>query len=255
MSDLAGRHAVVTGGGSGIGAAIAEALSKAGAHVTIMGRRQDKLDAVAGRLENTRAVACDVTDAGSVAGAFEQARTVGGPVSILVNNAGIAPAAPFEKTAPDALRQVLSVNVEGVFACTRAAIADLKADPAGRVINIASTAGLKAYAYVSAYVASKHAVIGATRALALEYAKTPLTVNAVCPGFTDTDIVAGSLDQIEAATGRSREDALKSLIKDNPQKRLIDPAEIASACLWLCAPDSRSITGQAICIAGGEVMG
>ena len=254
MSDLAGRHAVVTGGGSGIGAAIAEALSKAGAHVTVMGRKQDKLDAVAGRLENTRAVACDVADATSVAGAFEQARAGFGPVSILVNNAGLAPAAPFEKMAPDTLRQVLSVNVEGVFACTRAAIADLKADPAGRVINIASTAGLKAYAYVSAYVASKHAVIGATRALALEYAKTPLTVNAVCPGFTDTDIVAGSLDQIEAATGRSREDALKSLIKDNPQKRLIDPAEIAGACLWLCAPDSRSITGQAICVAGGEVM-
>ncbi|MEQ8433738.1 MAG: SDR family NAD(P)-dependent oxidoreductase [Oceanicaulis sp.] len=254
MSALEGRHAVVTGGGSGIGAAIADALSRAGARVTVMGRKMDRLEGVAARLGEAQAISCDVADPGSVITAFEQARAAFGPVSILVNNAGIAPAGPFEKMAPDTLRQVLSVNVEGVFACTRAAIADLKADAAGRVINIASTAGLKAYAYASAYVASKHAVIGATRALAMEYAKTALTINAVCPGFTDTDIVSGSLDQIEAATGRSREEALAVLIRDNPQRRLIDPAEVAEACLWLCRADSRSITGQAIVVAGGEVM-
>jgi len=254
---LEGRHALVTGAGSGIGAAIARTLAKAGANVTLAGRRREPLEAVAAEIGSQAFVLndFDVTKPEAIAAGLEKARSAFGPVSILVNNAGEAPSAPFEKTSTDMWSHVLSVDLTGVFNVTQAVLPDLKAHGEGaRLINIASTAGLTGYAYVSAYCAAKHGVIGLTRALALELAKKGVTVNAVCPGFTDTPIIQQSLDTIMQKTGRSREEALAEFTKSNPQGRLIRPQEVADATLWLASPSAGSVTGQAIAIAGGEVM-
>ncbi len=251
MSWFADRHAVVTGGGSGIGAAIAKALSAAGARVTLMGRDPDKLMAMAEEL-GAAYQAADVTDRDQLATAFAAAGKQHGTITILVNNAGAAEAAPFGKMDDELWDRLIAVNLTGVYNCTRAAINAMAEAGAGRVVNIASTAGLKGYAYVAAYCAAKHGVVGLTRALALEYAKKGVTVNAVCPGYTNTEIVAASLDKIVAATGRSRDEALAELVKVNPQRRLIEPEEVAATVMWLC--QQESITGQAIAVAGGEVM-
>ena len=251
MSWFADRHAVVTGGGSGIGAAIAKALSAAGARVTLMGRDPDKLMAMAEEL-GAAYQAADVTDRDQLATAFAAAGKQHGTITILVNNAGAAEAAPFGKMDDELWDRLIAVNLTGVYNCTRAAINAMAEAGAGRVVNIASTAGLKGYAYVAAYCAAKHGVVGLTRALALEYAKKGVTVNAVCPGYTNTEIVAASLDKIVAATGRSRDAALAELVKVNPQRRLIEPEEVAATVMWLC--QQESITGQAIAVAGGEVM-
>ena len=256
--DISGRHVLVTGAGSGIGAAIAVAFAKAGARVSLAGRRR-------GPLEETLAAmpagsghtldGFDVTDTGAIANGLKIAREKFGPVDILVNNAGEAPSAPFEKIGMDMWSHTLAVDLTGVFAVTQAAMPDLRArGQGGRIINIASTAGLKGYAYVAAYCAAKHGVIGLTRALALELAKTGVTVNAICPGFTDTPMVAASVALIVAKTGRSEEAARAELAKNNPQGRLVDPQEIAEAALWLASPAAQSVTGQALPIAGGEVM-
>ncbi len=251
MSWFADRHAVVTGGGSGIGAAIAKALSAAGVRVTLMGRDPDKLMAMAEEL-GAAYQAADVTQRDQLATAFAAAGTQHGTITILVNNAGAAEAAPFGKMDDELWDRLIAVNLTGVYNCTRAAINAMAEAGAGRVVNIASTAGLKGYAYVAAYCAAKHGVVGLTRALALEYAKKGVTVNAVCPGYTNTEIVAASLDKIVAATGRSRDEALAELVKVNPQRRLIEPEEVAATVMWLC--QQESITGQAIAVAGGEVM-
>ena len=251
MSWFADRHAVVTGGGSGIGAAIAKALSAAGARVTLMGRDPDKLMAMAEEL-GAAYQAADVTDRDQLATAFAAAGKQHGTITILVNNAGAAEAAPFGKMDDELWDRLIAVNLTGVYNCTRAAINAMAEAGAGRVVNIASTAGLKGYAYVAAYCAAKHGVVGLTRALALEYAEKGVTVNAVCPGYTNTEIVAASLDKIVAATGRSRDAALAELVKVNPQRRLIEPEEVAATVMWLC--QQESITGQAIAVAGGEVM-
>ncbi len=251
MSWFADRHAVVTGGGSGIGAAIAKALSAAGVRVTLMGRDPDKLMAMAEQL-GAAYQAADVTDRDQLATAFAAAGKQHGTITILVNNAGAAEAAPFGKMDDELWDRLIAVNLTGVYNCTRAAINAMVEAGAGRVVNIASTAGLKGYAYVAAYCAAKHGVVGLTRALALEYAKKGVTVNAVCPGYTNTEIVAASLDKIVAATGRSRDEALAELVKVNPQRRLIEPEEVAATVMWLC--QQESITGQAIAVAGGEVM-
>lgn len=254
---LEGRHALVTGAGSGIGAAIARTLAKAGANVTLAGRRREPLEAVAAEIGSQALVldSFDVTKPGAIAAGLEKASSTFGPVSILVNNAGEAPSAPFEKTSADMWSYVLSVDLTGVFNVTQAVLPDLKAHGEGaRLINIASTAGLTGYAYVSAYCAAKHGVIGLTRALALELAKKGVTVNAVCPGFTDTPIIQQSLDTIMQKTGRSREEALAEFTRSNPQGRLIQPQEVADTTLWLASPSAGSVTGQAIAIAGGEVM-
>lgn len=254
---LAGRHAVVTGAGRGIGAAIAAQLAAQGATLTLMGRTAAVLEATAKTLPDSaraRVVTCDVADAASVSAAFESARAGLGAISILVNNAGQAESAPFAKTTLDQWQRMLAVNLTGTFLCTQAVLADVQASGHGRIVNIASTAGQRGYAYVSAYVAAKHGVIGLTRSLALELAARGVTVNAVCPGYTETDIVRESIDRIVARTGRSAEEALAELVKGNPQGRLITPDEVANAVVWLCSDSASSITGQAISVSGGEVM-
>lgn len=248
-----GRHAVVTGGGSGIGLAIARALHDAGARVTLMGRSVERLRGVLDSLPGAAGIAVDVADEASVAQAFAEAEALA-PVDILVNNAGAAVTAPVARTSLDQFRAMLDVNLLGPFLCTRAVLPAMTRRDYGRIITVASTSGLKGYAYTGAYCASKHGVIGLTRTLALELARTGVTANAVCPGFTDTELVERSLDNIVAKTGRSRDEALAELVKHNPQARLIDPAEVAAAVLYLCSEQARSITGQSLVVAGGEIM-
>ncbi len=252
--DLTGRHVVVTGGGSGIGAAIAARLAESGAAVTLIARCAGRLEQMASRLAKAQAIAADVADAQAITGAFAQARTTFGPVTILVNNAGVAPSAPFLRTTPEIWASALGVNLTGAFHCAQAALPDMLESGWGRVINIASTAGLKGYAYVSAYCAAKHGLIGLTRSLALEVARKGVTVNAVCPGYTETDIVHEAIDNIVQKTGRSADEARAELTRNNPQGRLIAPDEVAATVSWLCSGEARSITGQAIAVAGGEVM-
>jgi NAD(P)-dependent dehydrogenase (short-subunit alcohol dehydrogenase family) len=251
---LKGRHAVVTGASRGIGAAIAARLSKLGAELTLIGRNAETLARVADTIANAHPLVCDVTDPDDVQRAFQTARTRA-PIAVLVNNAGAAESVPFLKTSDEMLERMLAVNVKAAFRCTRAALPSMREAGWGRIVNVASTAGLKGYAYVSAYVASKHALVGMTRALAIELAREPITVNAVCPGFTDTDIVHDAVANIVRKTGRTEEQALEQLVANNPQSRLIRPDEVAETVAWLCGPESESITGQAIAIAGGEVMG
>ena len=252
---LVGRHAVVTGGGRGIGAAIAEALVAQGARVTLMGRSMATLEAEATRLRPLGEVHCesvDVADAESMAAAFARAAAALGPVGILVNNAGQAISAPIGKTDLALWNQMLAVNLTGTYLGIQAVLPGMLAQGWGRIVNIASTAAQKGYPYVSAYCAAKHGVLGLTRSLALELAKKPVTVNAVCPGYTETDIVRDALANIQAKTGRSEAEAQAELVKHNPQGRLVQPAEVANAVLWLCQPGSESITGQAISVSGGE---
>jgi NAD(P)-dependent dehydrogenase (short-subunit alcohol dehydrogenase family) len=253
VTSLAGRHAFVTGAGSGIGAAIARALHAAGARVTLTGRREAALREVADGLERAAIAPADLTDRGEIERAFASAREAHGAVDILVNNAGIAPSAPFAKIAPNEWREVMATNCDAVFHCCQSALPDLLATKDGRIITIASTAGLKGYAYTGAYVASKHAVVGLMRALAAEFARTELTANAICPGFTDTPIVARSAKRIAEKDDRGEEEALAALKRFNPQNRLVLPEEVARAVVWLADPASRSLTGLALPVAGGEI--
>ncbi|MEP7242787.1 MAG: SDR family NAD(P)-dependent oxidoreductase [Gammaproteobacteria bacterium] len=253
---LAGRHAVVTGASRGIGAVIAAALAAEGARVSLLGRDQAKLKEVSDELggpDHATPIPVDVTNSASVRDAFAAARLRFGPVHILVNNAGQATSAKFADTDEALWNSIMAVNLTGTYLCTHQALPDMLQLGSGRVVNIASIAGLRGAAYISAYAASKHAVIGLTRSLALEVARKNITVNAVCPGYTDTDIVRNAIAKIVSKTGRSEAEALQSLVATNPQGRLIKPEEVAHTVLWLCRPGSESVTGQSIVLAGGEV--
>lgn len=252
MSKLTGHRAVITGGGTGIGLACAKSLAAQGAHVIIMGRDLVRLQAAAKSIPGADAIQLDVTDAASVEAAFAKAAT-GVPIDILVNNAGIVGAGAFHRTSMEEWQHIQAVNVEGLVRCTQAVIGGMVKAPYGRIVNIASVAGLRGGAYIAPYVASKHAVVGLTKSLSLEYAKTAVTVNAVCPGYVETAIVDNSIANIMAKTGRSREDALAELTKTNPQGRLIQADEVAEAVTWLCSPLSKSVSGQAITISGGAI--
>src|SRR5262245_35693494 len=254
---LHGRHALVTGPGTGIGAAIASAIAEAGGRLSLAGRRREPLLALAAKMasaETTVIDGFDVTDPERIAAGIATAHAKFGAIDILVNNAGQAPSAAFLETDLALWNRVLSVNLTGVFVVTRQVLPDMLAKRAGRIVTIASTAGLVGYRYVSAYVAAKHGVVGLTRALALEVAKTGITVNAVCPGYTDTALLADAIETIAAKSGRSRGNVLKSFTSANPQGRLVKPEEVADAVMWLLSGGASAINGQAIAVAGGEVM-
>ena len=243
------RRVLITGGGTGVGADMARGFAAAGAQVVIVGRRREPLDVVASGDPRITALVGDVTDETDVTRVFAQA----GPVDIVIANAGGAESAPLVRTGLDLWQQMLAVNLTGAFLTLREGLRQMDGRPWGRLITIASTAGLKGYAYVSAYTAAKHGAVGLTRAIALEVARTGITANALCPGYLDTEMTERTIANIVETTGRSQADALKALTRVNPQGRLIEPAEVTAAALWLCGPGSDAINGQAIAIAGGEL--
>lgn len=254
---LGGKHAVVTGGGRGIGAAIARQLLLHGARVSIVGRNPTTLASTVAELRQIGDVDYFTVDVGqreSVTQAFDKARARFGKIAALINNAGQAASAPFLKTDEALWHQMLAVNLTGTFHCTQEALPDMLAAKWGRVVNVVSTAGLTGYGYVSAYCAAKHGVIGLTRSLSLEMATKGITVNAVCPGYTETDIVKDAVANIVTKTGCTQQQARAELAARNPQKRLVQPEEVAAAVLWLCLPGSDAMNGQALAVAGGEVM-
>ncbi len=254
---LAGQHALVTGGGRGIGFAIAERLAGLGASLTLFGRAVDRLQAAAATLGETGRcdwVQVDVGDAGAVGRGFEVLDERGHALRILINNAGVAKGAKFAETDDALWEQMLRVNLTGVYSCIRQALPRIVAAGGGRIVTVASTAGLVGYPYVSAYCAAKHGVVGLTRALAAEYALRGVTFNAVCPGYADTDMTRQTVDNIVARTGRTEKEARAALTARNPQQRLVTPDEVAAAVGWLCLPEASAINGQAISVSGGEVM-
>jgi len=243
-----GKHIVVTGGGTGVGAETARTFAEAGAKVTIMGRSEAPL-----MTQNLPYHLCDVTDADAVGKAFDAALQAHGPIAVVVANAGAANSVPFAKMTPEQLQTMLAVNLIGVSNVWQAALPDMKAAGWGRMIAIASTAGLKGYPYVAAYCAAKHGVVGLTRALSLELAATGITVNAICPGFIETPMLDRSIANIMEKTGMPEEKARAALCAGNPQKRFIQTDEVAGTALWLCSEAARSVNGHALSLSGGEV--
>ena len=250
---LEGAHALVTGGGTGIGAAVAARLSVAGARITVAGRRPGPLEKLADGLDSAQAVPFDVTDEAAVEAGISTAVERFGPVGILINNAGTAESSQFARTSLETWRAMLEVNLTGAFLVSRAVLPAMVEQGRGRIVSIASTAGLKGYAYVAAYCAAKHGVIGMTRSLALEVARKGITVNAICPGYTETDLLSETVANITAKTRASEDEAWALLLKSNPQGRFVSPEEVAETAAWLVGPNAGAITGQAIAVAGGEV--
>jgi NAD(P)-dependent dehydrogenase (short-subunit alcohol dehydrogenase family) len=260
--DLSNQHIVVTGAARGIGAAIAHLLATADADLTLVGRNKKTLQVMAMKLPgNGRKFvqSLDVSDIHQVEQVFSEATKVIGPIHVLVNNAGQAQSSAIDQITPDLWSQMLAVNLTGTFNCIHAALASLRTTASescpSRIINIASTSGLQGYTHVSAYASAKHGVVGLTRSLALELAKSHITVNAVCPGYTETAIAEQAIENIIRSTNKTAEQATNLLTRRNPQQRLIRPEEVASCVLWLCQAESRSINGQAIAIDGGESAG
>lgn len=255
---LAGRHAVITGGGHGIGGAVAEAFAALGASLSLMGRDTWKLEAHAAMLRDggvpVETFECDVADEASVERAFAASRERLGDAHVLVNNAGQAESAALGDTGRELWERMIGVNLTGTYLCTRQVLPAMLAAKVGRIVNIASTAGLRGYPKTAAYCAAKHGVIGFTRSLALETAKACVTVNAVCPGYTDTDMAQRAVEGLSAALGKTTDEARQMLTRINPLGRLVTPAEVAATVAWLCSPGASAITGQSIPVAGGEVM-
>jgi NAD(P)-dependent dehydrogenase (short-subunit alcohol dehydrogenase family) len=247
---LEGRHALITGGGTGIGAAAATHLHAAGARISVSGRRLEPLQQMAQRVGGT-AVQCDVTDREQIARAFDEARAANGPIELLVVNAGIAESAPFHKMTRDSWDRIIATNLTAAFDCTQAAIQDLLASENGRLVFVASVASIKGVPYAAHYAASKHGLLGLMRSLAAEYAKTNLTVNAVCPGYVDTPMTDLSVARVSQITGRSQEQARGAITNMNANARLVDPNGIGTMILTLCLPQSRDINGAAVTIDGG----
>lgn len=255
---LASRHAVVTGGGKGIGAAIARELASHGASLTLLGRDTTALDRQAGAIremgQRVQTFVCDVADEALVQQAFRDASHAFGTPYVLVNNAGDASAALFHELDRATWDHTLAVNLTGTFLCTRQVITPMLDAGEGRIVNIASTAALKGYKRMAAYSAAKHGILGLTRCLALETARTGITVNAVCPGYTaETGLLDRAVANLTDA-GKSEQEAMDMLNRGSPRGALVQPAEVASAVAWLCSPGASAVTGQAIVVAGGEVM-
>lgn len=259
MTDLTGKHAIVTGGNRGIGAAIAAALAEAGATLTIMGRDSVKLNETANAIAARHAVAitalaCDVSDEGSVTSAFRAAHDTHGTPFILVNNAGQSAAALLSETTRELWESMIAINLTGTFLCTKQVLAAMTAAGRGRIINIASTAGLRGATRISAYCAAKHGVVGFTRAVAMEVARTGITVNAVCPSYTESEMTDRTVAALAARKQITREQARQLIERTIPLGRLIRPEEVAATVLYLCSPGAAAITGQAIAVAGGETQ-
>jgi len=252
MTNLTGKHALVTGGGSGIGAATAFALANAGARVTICGRRLPDLEFTAERHPSIHPLVADVTDEASIKKLYQQAQKARGKFNIVIASAGTAESAPAEGISQKLWHKILEVNLTGAFFSVKPALAGMREQKWGRIVFVASTAGLKGYPYVAPYVAAKHGVVGLARALALETAKAGITVNAVCPGFTETSLLDQAVNHVASTTKRGAAEVRKLLEAHSPQGRFFQPQETADAVLWLCDDGSAGITGQAISISGGE---
>jgi NAD(P)-dependent dehydrogenase (short-subunit alcohol dehydrogenase family) len=249
---IAGKHALVTGGGTGVGRAIALALAEAGVAVTICGRRKEHLAKVADENSRIFATVADVTDEAAMTALYGEAEKARGPFDIVVANAGMSDAGPAHRTSLATWQRTLDVNMTGSFLTVKPALAGMTSRKSGRIVFVASTAGLKGYAYVAPYVAAKHGVVGLMRALATELVRTGVTVNAICPGFVETDMLEESVQRIVRTTGRTAEQARASLAATNPQGRFVQPLEVAAAVLWLVSEEAGSITGQALSLSGGE---
>jgi NAD(P)-dependent dehydrogenase (short-subunit alcohol dehydrogenase family) len=248
------RHAVITGGGGGIGAAIADALAAQGMRLTLIGRDHSKLQAKAASLRQAQGIVADITQQSAVTDALRLAADRFGPVEIMINNAGAAQACPFLEIDEAEWRSAFDVNLTAAFHCAQAVLPAMIAVGWGRIVTIASTAGLVPYRNVAAYVAAKHGVIGLTRALALEFARSGVTVNAICPGYTETEMAQQAIRNLRDQAGHSEAEARRILAAKNPQGRLVQPEQVADSVVWLCGAGSDAVTGQAIAVCGGEVM-